>query len=322
MPTSASAQISTTVRSVPMTFRMARLGLGLLQAPAPEMAAQLAEHLFLTPKRVRRPDWERELLAGADELRVRWGRHRLRAWSWGSSGPTVLLVHGWEGRGSQLGAFVTPLVAAGYRVVCFDAPGHGEARRARISIPEIADIIRLVARKVGGVYAIVAHSMGGACTALAATYASRAGEQLASRYVMVAPPSNPETYTQKFASALAIERPILDRMRANMEHRLRFSFGDVDGPAIVTARTEPALFVHDTSDREIDHAEGKSLADAWPGARLMTTSGLGHRRILRSPDVIEETVRFLEEGRVRPRPEAGSGLVSALERELYCPEER
>jgi pimeloyl-ACP methyl ester carboxylesterase len=297
-----------------------KLGFGLLQAPAPEMAAHIAEHLFLTPRRVRRPDWERALLAGADEFRIRWGRHRIRVWAWGS-GPTVLLVHGWEGRGSQLGAFVRPLVAAGFRVVCFDAPGHGEARRTRISIPEISDVIRLVARKVGGAYAIIAHSMGGAAAAVAATYAGRVGEQLASRYVLVAPPSRLETYTRKFASALAISPSTLSRMQANMEQRLRFSFGDMDGPGIAASRTEPALFVHDEEDKEIAHAHGQAFAEAWPGARLVTTRGLGHRRILRSPEVIEETVRFLGEGRAATEASAG-GLVSALERELYCPGER
>ena len=47
---------------------------------------------------------------------------RLVAWSWGE-GPTVLLVHGWEGRGSQMAAFAAPLAEAGFRAVAFDAPG-------------------------------------------------------------------------------------------------------------------------------------------------------------------------------------------------------
>jgi len=33
---------------------------------------------------------------------------------WGK-GPTVMLVHGWSGRGAQLGELVEPLVAAGDR---------------------------------------------------------------------------------------------------------------------------------------------------------------------------------------------------------------
>jgi hypothetical protein len=45
---------------------------------------------------------------------------------WGE-GPVVYLQHGWGGHRQQLGALVAPLVAAGYRVVAFDAPSHGES---------------------------------------------------------------------------------------------------------------------------------------------------------------------------------------------------
>jgi hypothetical protein len=35
---------------------------------------------------------------------------------------------------------------------------------------------------------------------------------------------------------------------------------------------------------------------AWAGSVLETTSGLGHRALLRDPAVIERTVGFLREG--------------------------
>ena len=49
-------------------------------------------------------------------------------YSWGS-GPTVLLVHGWEGRGSQLSAFAPALVKAGFRVVAVDMPAMATQHR-------------------------------------------------------------------------------------------------------------------------------------------------------------------------------------------------
>ena len=41
--------------------------------------------------------------------------------------PAVYLVHGWGGWRWQLDAFVAPLVEAGFRVVAFDAPSHGDS---------------------------------------------------------------------------------------------------------------------------------------------------------------------------------------------------
>jgi hypothetical protein len=41
------------------------------------------------------------------------------------------------------------------------------------------------------------------------------------------------------------------------------------------------LVVHDRDDDDTYWTEGAALAEAWPGAQLLTTTGLGHRRILR-----------------------------------------
>ena len=52
----------------------------------------------------------------------------------------------------------------------------------------------------------------------------------------------------------------------------------------------PALVVHDRGDREVPFEHGETLARSWPGARLMVTEGLGHRRILRDPEVVRAVV--------------------------------
>jgi hypothetical protein len=38
---------------------------------------------------------------------------------------------------------------------------------------------------------------------------------------------------------------------------------------------------------------GAAIAAAWPGAELVTTEGLGHRRILRDPAVVARVTDFL-----------------------------
>jgi pimeloyl-ACP methyl ester carboxylesterase len=60
--------------------------------------------------------------------------------------------------------------------------------------------------------------------------------------------------------------------------------------------TVPALIFHDRDDRDVPYAHGEEIAGAWPGAQLVPTSGLGHRAILRDPDVIRRTVTFLSDG--------------------------
>jgi len=53
------------------------------------------------------------------------------------------------------------------------------------------------------------------------------------------------------------------------------------------------LVIHDAQDRFVPHQEGVDLAAAWPEAQLMTTTGLGHHRILRKPAAITSAVEFI-----------------------------
>jgi hypothetical protein len=75
------------------------------------------------------------------------------------------------------------------------------------------------------------------------------------------------------------------------------------------AAMPPLLVVHDQGDRETSWAGGRQIARAWPGARMVSTSRLGHRRILRDPAVIAEVVGFLTgaaPSRLQPPGEAAS----------------
>src|SRR5882724_4574089 len=95
-----------------------------LQAFSPALAAELAAVAMFRTSRGRPGAWEAGASAGAERLLVDGSRGALSVLRWGK-GPLVVLVHGWNGRASQLGAFVEPLVRAGLQVVAFDAPGPG-----------------------------------------------------------------------------------------------------------------------------------------------------------------------------------------------------
>ncbi len=52
-------------------------------------------------------------------------------------------------------------------------------------------------------------------------------------------------------------------------------------------------WVYDLNDLDVPYQNGVRLVQGWPGAELMTTSGLGHRKILRAPEVVKRAVEFL-----------------------------
>jgi len=67
-------------------------------------------------------------------------------------------------------------------------------------------------------------------------------------------------------------------------------------PTLARSMTSPVLIVHDTSDTDVPYTHAEEIALAWPQSELFTTTGLGHRAILRDPEVVRRTVEFLRAG--------------------------
>lgn len=251
---------------------------------SPSVTAAVAERLFFKTRRTVPRAGERDVLESAAPLSIAG----MKAWSWGE-GPTVLLVHGWNGRATQLGSFVTPLVERGYRVVAFDAFGHGESPGSSMSIPELASCIRQVADELGGVYGVVAHSMGGASTTLALSE----GLEI-ERAVFISPPADPRAFLQIFSDALGISDEVRARLKRRVEQRVGISMQSMRADVLASSMDVPVLVIHDRSDKEVPVRAGQSIAEAWPGANLIVTEGLGHQRILRAEHVTNVAVSFID----------------------------
>lgn len=274
---------STIVRSV-------RVAAAVVSWVSPPLASVWLERLFLTPRNAPAPDRERDWVAGAQQRVLELpGGARIPLWIWGSSGPTVLLVHGWAGRGPQLAALVEPLRARGWRVATYDAPAHGGAVGARqTTLPDMAHAVAAVAEEVGEVQVVVAHSLGTA----AAVRAVGDGLPVA-RLVFVAPPANPGGYLGQLGRYLGFGDAVVARTQRRIQLRVGRTFDDLHTERLAGTMSRPLLVVHDRGDRVVPVGEGEAVAAAWPGAALLITKGLGHQRILRDPNVVREVAGFV-----------------------------
>ena len=55
----------------------------------------------------------------------------------------------------------------------------------------------------------------------------------------------------------------------------------------------PTLVVHDHDDTTVPYGASQTLMQALSDARLHSTSGLGHRRVLKDPGVIRAVADFI-----------------------------
>lgn len=287
-----SSQKSTIGRLIQSTQLTAmRTAFGTLERLAPGLGTRWATNLWLTVPRFNgraRPD-----LPPGTHFTTTVRNRRIRGTSWGT-GPTIYLVHGWGGARSQLLPFVPPLTAGGYRVVTFDALSHGasdpgELGPRRTTIPEMARSLTEVVREHGQPHAVIAHSAG----AMSTFHALRDGLR-PERLVFLAPMAQPTELTKVFAATFGFGERIRTGMMRRVGEKAGAPWTDFDMPTQVTRITAPPLLtVHDPADRETRYADSLALAEVWPGAELVTVSGLGHWRILRDQDTVTRAVEFV-----------------------------
>ncbi|KAA2250958.1 alpha/beta hydrolase [Solihabitans fulvus] len=316
------AKKSTTVRSFRrLVFGSVRLAFAVLERVAPTLGGWWAERLWFTPQSSGRRG---TVVPSAQGHRFEVYVHgrRMVGENWGA-GPVVYLLHGWGGHRGQLGAFVDPLVAAGYRVVSVDATSHGESAHGdagpgRSTILEFTDVLDAVCVAKGPAHAVIAHSIGCMATAVAVRNRLRVR-----RLVFIAPMGDIRPYTKEFSRRAGFGERVRANMVRRIEHRVALPLSHFEVASIAKeVDTPPLLLVHDRTDNETNWADSRAIADAWPDARLHSTNDLGHNRILQDPDVVAEIVSFVVDTDAAESPSAGAaeGLRQLASPRTFTPE--
>jgi pimeloyl-ACP methyl ester carboxylesterase len=285
----SALQKSTTVR---LRNALVRARFRYAEHLAPGRAGRAARDLWFTaPPRMA----DLPVPSGSMPFEVEAQGHTVRGLVWGDpEARPVYLVHGWGGRGTQFGAMVPALLDAGHRVIMFDAPAHGDsdhgpAGPGRTNGVELAKALDAVFCRFGPAEAVVAHSMGTIATYLALRF----GWLGADRLVFIAPMVEAESLFDQFQKALGFG----PRVRAAFDRAVDEFVGVplLDFDARVQARHVdplPTLVITDRGDRQTSYADVVDFAESV-GAPLVTTEGLGHRKILRDPAVVDRVVDFV-----------------------------
>ena len=276
-------------------MRLARLGLGLTQQLWPGLAVRAALRLFGTPLP---PRWlRRNQPWPAHWAHERWAFERASLTLYRDSRttpgtPAVLLVHGWGGHAGQMLPLAQTLTDAGMQVLLLDMPAHGRSAGRISNLPQFARALEYTAARLRAeginLQAVVAHSLG----ANAAAYAASRGLAL-QRLVLLAPPASPHAYTQLFARMFGLSERTRGAMQTRIEAREAILMPQFEPPAVGPRIDTPTLVVHDRGDRINRHADGQAYAQSIPGARLLSTEGLGHMKLLQDPTVLAEIRAFV-----------------------------
>lgn len=285
-------------RRVPLGMRLFFLGATLtfkvLGVVSPRLAGKLALRLFMTPPKFGTPKREEKLRESATLTFYNINNRNISVRSWGK-GPAVLLSHGWGGRCTQLGAFIEPLVAAGYRVIGFDIPGHGDSSGKKTNMLDVANIIANISAQEGPFKAIIGHSFGSGTALLSLDRHDIEAEKI----VLVSCFSDVMWITEIFGEVFSMRKSTLEAMRKIAMEKFAHTYGsawkwdDLSPQHTIRNVTGDVLLVHDEKDHEVPYNHALHLHKVAPQATLLTTSGYGHRKILMNRRCVEAAVDFI-----------------------------
>ena len=113
------------------------------------------------------------------------------------------------------------------------------------------------------------------------------------RSATASPP--PRQFLRWFAGVLGPGEALAERMQDWIERREGVPMEQFEPGWLGTRLVQPTLLVHDQDDRIAPFSGAERFASAVAGARLVASTGLGHRRVLADEVVLDRLVEHLRQ---------------------------
>ncbi len=291
-------------------LRMLGRGVNLLSFVSPRLAGRLAFRLF-TRTRNPEPQTEKEralfaasapLMAQARRETVEIDGRPVAVHVFAPIGPgnglRVMFTHGWGSRIALTQGLVTGLRETGFFVYAIDLPGHGDSPGASLHAGSAIATQAAVWHRFGPFDAMIGHSFGGYMTVLAA-HGLLDGRPLSPpRLVVIAAPADVRRVLAYFCRGLGLNRRVAAALTAEVQRVTGRPVEASFAPGYLARSGIPTLVLHASEDKEVGAEAARAYADAGPHVTLAWLDGLGHRRIVNSPEAIEAITKFLRSSSV------------------------
>ncbi len=276
---------------VERTLKRVKYLFGILEFVAKPLAARLAAYWFFKPLRYDAPRREVAAANEAERFTLTVMGVPIQVYTWGE-GPAVVFLHGWSGRGTQCREFIAPITQAGYKLVAVDVEGHGASPGKTSDVTRFSGALEAIHQHYGGqITAAIGHSLGGAAILLSI----KEGLHLP-KVVVISTPSIATDILTEFLQRVGGSETTGRYVNGLIQKRYGRTLEELS--AYQSAKGLPAvpvLLVYDRTDVDVPFYHAQPLLDTLKNARLLATEGYSHTRILRSPEVIRETVAFIND---------------------------
>lgn len=256
---------------------------------APKKIAKTAFTLFCTPRKGKVIKGQKGFLEDAKDLILTEGETNIQTYRWKGTGPTVLLMHGWESNSFRWRNVLPCLQKENYNIIAMDAPAHGYTSGEVLNLPLYSSCAQIVINEYRPKY-IIGHSFGGMAV-LYNLFKFKTDNQHIDKVVTLGSPSELTDFMRQYKNILGLSKRMMRLQEEYFINTFGLKFADFSSSKFAKEVTKKGLLIHDELDEIAPIWSSQQVHQNWKGSKLITTKGLGHS--LHQDKVRDQIVDFL-----------------------------
>lgn len=259
-------------------------GLKVIQHVSPYWASKIIWNEFTKPGKARFSDAQLDFVKQATRSTFTYRSQEIHTYRWGTSGPKVLLVHGWRSKMADFRKMIEAFVAQGYVVEGMDMKAHGYSSGERTALPEFRDLVLHQFDTSGPYHAVVGYSLGGIAAGVA--MAERENALPAKLFIISAPPFVRYFFKEAVVAQAGCGERVYERMCDLVQENYQESIDHFDLRQKLALENLELHLIYDEDDQVVSIDRGRELLEKYPAANWVQTRGVGHYKIIAFSEVI------------------------------------
>jgi hypothetical protein len=223
------------------------------------------------------------------QIDIPFNKMKFKAWKIGS-GPAILFTHGWNGRGVQFQYFFKEFLDAGYSVIFYDAPAHGNSNGEMTNYYEMTACLKAIFQYEfeDEIVGIVAHSMG---ASVIINYLHDNPKFMP--LVFIAPALSLLELLFKSFQSHGVPKHIFFKLMWEFENQYQIPLATRNPIDLIKRLNNQILIIHDSDDKITSLEDSTLIEKNMLNVNLIETEGLGHNRLLKDLQVSRESLNFI-----------------------------
>ncbi len=244
---------------------------------------------FFTPNPKPLTETQSNWIKKATTIQIESRGRKIQLWKIGT-GPTILFIHGWSGRGVQFQNFFQPALDAGFSVLFFDAPAHGFSEGDMTNYLEVTESVNnILNHEIGkDITGIVSHSLGSA-----AIINHLSNSDHSASLVLISPALRLMELLFTNLQIHGVPKKTYVKLLNEVEEKFQIQLATRNPIDLIYGIRNSMLIIHDNSDKTTPVGPSFQVAEELDNVEFMGTEGYGHNKVLAQQFVIEKALKFI-----------------------------